>query len=237
MSSDTPLWLWKHSDCQDSDYISLYQSLENTTEIPLKFAHFIVEGSIAFNSIIYISKPTVKPTMKLYFERNLMFEDYQGLIPEYLDFVGGVVETEDDNLAALEPILRMKLEKLIRRLITNKVLKNLEEMVDEISFPLEYFRNLKLHFASNAMNRPKIYSLLRFETFKTRKSLISFDQYISEMTKNQTEVCFILLNDLKCQDFKLKEEVDVEVFIFENEDLENIKHYETLLNYKLKSIQ
>jgi HSP90 family molecular chaperone len=236
MSSDKPLWLCRHSDCKDSDYISLYQNLEQTTEVPLGYIHFQVEGTIELHTIIYISKQAIKrPKLELYSEGNLIIEDYQGLIPEFLNFVGGVVEIEE-NLFNMDPITRMRIEKLIKKFITKKVLVKLQEIVDEISFPLEYFGNLKLHFLNNEVDAPKIFPLLRFETFKTRKSLISFDQYVKEMDKNQTEVFFFLFDDLKSKNFEL-EETKVEVLIFQEEDLENIPKYETYLNLKLKPIQ
>jgi HSP90 family molecular chaperone len=86
------------------------------------------------------------------------------------------------------------------------------------------------------VDAPKIFPLLRFETFKTRKSLISFDQYVKEKDKNQTEVFFILFDDLKSQNFEL-EETKIEVIVFQEEDLENIPKYETYLKLKLKPIQ
>lgn len=148
INTDKALWLRDKDDIYEEDYIEFYKSISKQSNPPMNWVHFNTEGEIVFTSIIYIPNRapfdfyngynTRKNDIKLYTRRVLLTEKNTDLIPKYLSFVMGVVDSNDLNInVARETLQNSKTFKIINQRLTKKVLDmigeiaNYEEITDD----------------------------------------------------------------------------------------------------------
>jgi molecular chaperone HtpG len=201
------LWTRERSELKDEDYTEFYKHVARDFEDPLDWSHNRVEGTNEYTSLLYI--PSRAPYdlydresaqgIKLYVQRVFIMEDAEKLMPRYLRFVRGLIDSNDLPLNVSREILQgSKVIDSIRSGSTKKVLGMLEKMAKNDpekyqKFWTEFGRVLKEGPAEDFANRDKIGKLLRFSTTHTdaAEQAVSLDDYIGRMQEEQDKIYYI----------------------------------------------
>ena len=201
------LWTRERSELKDEDYTEFYKHVARDFEDPLDWSHNRVEGTNEYTSLLYI--PSRAPYdlydressqgIKLYVQRVFIMEDAEKLMPRYLRFVRGLIDSNDLPLNVSREILQgSKVIDSIRSGSTKKVLGMLEKMAKNDpekyqKFWTEFGRVLKEGPAEDFANRDKIGKLLRFATSHTdvAEQTVSLDDYIGRMQEGQDKIYYI----------------------------------------------
>jgi molecular chaperone HtpG len=203
-----PIWYKNPSDVSEDEYNNLYKLLSNDYESYQKVKHFKAEGDVEFSAILYIpkrapfnlfEKKEKNKNIKLYVKKVLITDDCEDLYPEYLNFIVGIVDSQDLPLNASRELLQnSKIIKKINKILIRKTIEMINELQEEEfnTFYNNFNKNIKLAIHEDNTNKTKFLDLLMFPSSKSKDKLIKLQTYIDNMKENQAGFYYIIGNTL-----------------------------------------
>ena len=224
------IWLRNPKEVTEEEYTKFYHSLAKdfSDEKPLAWSHFTAEGDVEFKAVLFVPPKAPqdlyesyynanKSNLKLYVRRVFISDEFNELLPKYLNFLLGLVDSDTLPLNVSREMLQQHSSlKTIKKKLIRKALDMIRRIADEdpdestdkekkedassdndekkgqySKFWNEFGKSIKLGIIEDATNRNRLAKLLRFESTKSEGKLTSLDQYISRMKAGQKDIFYI----------------------------------------------
>jgi molecular chaperone HtpG len=248
----TALWTLSKSELKKEDYIEFYQTIGHDSEEPLKHLHNKVEGANQFTTLFYIPKKApmdmyrqdYTPGVKLYVKRVFITDDDKELLPSYLRFVKGIIDSEDLPLNVSRELLQEnKILANIKQTSTKKILQAIKKLKDEDSetFISQYNRMMKEGVYTDHVNKELLLDIVKYKS-STEEGLVGFESYVSRADSEKKEIYYITGEDEKVlRNSPLLEaynQANIEVLLMDDSEVDSIvtPMIGTYKEYALKDI-
>jgi molecular chaperone HtpG len=253
----TAFWMKDKKELSQADYDEFYKALTYDFEGPLTQIHNRVEGKLDYSSLLYIPKkapfdmwePKRKSGVKLYAKRVFIMEGNEELLPQYLRFIKGVIDTADLSLNVSREILQgSKVVDTIKKASVKRILSELDKMSknkpeDYAAFWKEFGMVIKEGVVEDFANKDKISNLLRFTSTSTDNSdqTISLQDYIGRMKEGQKNIYYVTADTYAAAKgsphLEIFKQKDIEVLLLSDRvDEWLVANFGDFEEYSLKSI-
>ncbi|MBA1420177.1 MAG: molecular chaperone HtpG [Epsilonproteobacteria bacterium] len=236
INAATALWTLSKSELKKEDYIEFYKTIGHDSDEPLTYLHNKVEGAQEFTTLFYIPKTApmdmyradYTPGVKLYVKRVFITDDDKELLPPYLRFVKGIIDSEDLPLNVSRELLQKnKILANIKQNSTKKILQAIKKLKgeDADTFVAQYNRVMKEGIYIDNVNKELLLDIVKYKS-STEEGLVSFEEYISRGDSEKKEIYYIAGEDEKVlRNSPLLEaykKANIEVLIMDDKEVDSI---------------
>ncbi|XP_078075780.1 endoplasmin [Mustelus asterias] len=206
MNDIKPIWQRPTKEIEEEEYTAFYKTFSKDSDEPIAHIHFTAEGEVTFKSILFVPKTAPRGLfdeygskksdfIKLFVRRVFITDDFHDMMPKYLNFIKGVVDSDDLPLnVSRETLQQHKLLKVIRKKLVRKTLDMIKKIAEEKyedSFWKEFGTNIKLGVIEDHSNRTRLAKLLRFQSSHHESKQTSLEQYLERMKDKQDKIYFM----------------------------------------------
>jgi molecular chaperone HtpG len=236
INAATALWTLPKSELKKEDYVEFYKTISHGDDEPLTYLHNKVEGAQEFTTLFYIPKTApmdmyradYQPGVKLYVKRVFITDDEKELLPPYLRFVKGIIDSEDLPLNVSREILQEnRILANIKQNSVKKILGAIKKLKgeDAETFTAQYNRVIKEGIYTDYTNKETLLEIVRYKS-SSQEGLVSLDDYISRGDSEKKEIYYITGEDEKVlRNSPLLEaykKANIEVLIMDDKEVDSI---------------